>query len=142
MAREAGTKVPHSSAETGGHMWVSVGLVSLGCSGEVQRGIQHCSVMAQHEKIKIKKSFSPTRWHLQVLGAESFWRRRWLVLGEGRKLRVTLTHRSARLIAGRCRRFITATRARRVAPRLRLLLPGERGRGGAAGTRAVWVGSG
>lgn len=60
-----------------------------------------------------KKSLSSARWHLQVPGAESFWRRRWLVLGEGRKLRVTLTHRSARLIAGRCRRFITATRARR-----------------------------
>lgn len=76
-----------------------------------------------------KKSLSPARWHLHVPGAESSWRRRWLVLGEGRKLRVTLTHCSSRLIAGRCRRFITATRgcgcsARGAAARRGLLAPG------------------
>lgn len=37
-------------------MQVSVGLVSLECSGEVQRGIQHLAVMAQH---KNKKKPSP-----------------------------------------------------------------------------------
>lgn len=112
--------------------YISVGLVCLGRSGEVRRGIQHLSVMAQHEK----NSLSPTRWHLQVSGAESFWRRRWLALGEGRKLRVTLTHRSARLIAGRCRRFITATRARRGCGSF---CPGNRGEEGPAGTRALPV---
>lgn len=52
---------------------------------------------------------------------------------------MTLTHRFTRLIAGRCRRFITATRgwlhltsyrSCRLAP-LAIVLPGEPGRGGA-----------
>lgn len=59
--------------------------------------------MAQH-----KNNLSPSL--VAFTGPRSFWRRWWLILGEGRKLRVILTHGFARLIAGHCRRFITATR--------------------------------
>lgn len=81
-----------------------------------------------------KSPFPGAWWHLHVPGAESFWRRRRLVLGEGRTLRVTLTHCFTRLIAGRCRRFVTATAAPCSSP---LILPAGSSACGARARRSL-----
>lgn len=88
-------------------MWVPVGLISLRCGRGIRKGSAGRALDRWHSA---KKPSPQSWWHLQVPRAKSFWRRWWLILGEGRKLRATLTHGFARLIAGRCRRFITATR--------------------------------